>query len=76
VAAGGLFGRAALFALVGGFLVRAAVRHDATKGVGLDAALKEMASKTYGPVVLAVFAAGMFLFGAFCFVEARYRKVL
>jgi hypothetical protein len=76
VAAGGLFGRAGLFALVGGFLVRGAVRHDPAKGVGLDAALKEVASKGYGPFALTLFAAGMFLFGLFCFVEARYRKVL
>ena len=76
IAAGGLLGRAGLFLLVGGFLVRGALRHDPTKGVGLDAALKEVTIKAYGPYVLTLFAAGMFLFGAFCFLEARYRKVL
>ena len=76
IAAGGLLGRAVVFGLVGGFLVRAAVRHDPQSGVGLDGALKEVASKAYGPYALALLAAGLLLFGLFSFVEARYRSTL
>ena len=75
VAFGGLVGRMAVFLLVGGFLVRAGVRHDPGRGVGLDAALKEVAAKRYGPWALALFAAGLLLFAAFSFLEARYREV-
>jgi hypothetical protein len=75
VAVGGLLGRMAVFTLAGGFLVRAGVRHDPAKGVGLDAALKEVASKQYGPWVLLLFAVGLLSFALFSFVEARYRRI-
>ena len=68
--------RAVAYALVGGFLVRAAIRHDPDKGVGLDAALKELAMTTGGPLLLAAVAIGLLLFGVFQLVLARYRRVL
>jgi hypothetical protein len=75
IAVGGLVGRMAVFALVGGFLLRAAVRYDPTKGVGLDAALKEVRGKPYGPWALLVFALALLLFGVFSLLQARWRRV-
>lgn len=75
IAVAGLLGKGLIFGLVGAFLVRAAIKYDATTGVGLDGALKAVASKGYGPFALVVFAAALMMFGAFSFIEARYRDV-
>jgi hypothetical protein len=75
IAVGGLIGRMAVFSLVGGFLLRAAVRYDPNKGVGLDAALKEVRGKAYGPWALLAFAVALILFGVFSLLQARWRNV-
>jgi type IV secretory pathway TrbD component len=70
----GYVGRGVVFVLVGGFLARAAIRHDPASGVGLDAALKELLDTPFGSPVLVAVAAGLILFGAHCAVEARYSR--
>jgi hypothetical protein len=75
IAVGGLLGRMLVFGLVGSFLVRAAIRYDAHQGVGLDAALKEVRGKAYGPWALLVFAVALALFGVFSLLQARWRRV-
>jgi hypothetical protein len=75
IAVAGLVGRMLVFGLVGGFLVRAAVRYDPHKGVGLDAALKEVREKAYGPYALVVFAIALIMFGVFSLLQARWRKL-
>jgi hypothetical protein len=75
IAVGGLIGRMLVFSLVGGFLVRAAVRYDPNRGVGLDAALKEVRGKAYGPWALLAFAVALMLFGVFSLLQARWRRV-
>lgn len=64
------------YLLVGGFLLRAAVRHDPSRGVGLDAALKELVGAPGGPLLLGGIAVGLLAFGVFQLVLARYRRVL
>lgn len=76
VAAVGLAARAVVFGLVGTFLVRAAVRYDPNEAVGVDGALQRLADAPYGPALLAVVAAGLFTFGLFSFLEARYRRLM
>lgn len=76
VATVGLAARAVVFALVGTFLVRAAVRYDPKEAVGVDGALQRLADAPYGPVLLAIVAAGLFTFGLFSFLEARYRRLM
>lgn len=75
VAVAGLIGRMLVFGLVGGFLVRAAVRYDPREGVGLDAALKEVGEKSYGPWGLSLFAVALMMFGLFSLLQARWRRV-
>ena len=72
----GHLARMVAFLVVGGFLVRAAVRIDPQEGVGLDASLHEVAARSYGPVLLAVVAIGLVAFGLYQLVQARYRRVL
>ncbi len=72
----GLVARGVAFALVGFFVVQAAATYDPKKAQGLDASLRSLAQAPYGRPLLLVVAAGLVSFGLWCFVEARYRKVL
>lgn len=66
--------RGVVFALMGVFLVKAALEYDPQEAIGLDGALKELASQPYGSVLLGLVAVGLLLYGLYCLVEARYRK--
>jgi hypothetical protein len=66
--------RGVVFAIMGWFLVRAAVQYDSAEAVGLDGALRRLAGQPYGPWLLVVTALGLLAYGAFCFVNARYRR--
>jgi hypothetical protein len=71
----GLAARMVVFVLIGIFLVKAALDYNPKDAVGLDGALQRLASHSYGHVLLAIVAIGLVAYGAFCFVDARYRKV-
>jgi len=74
----GLFGhlsRMVVFALVGYFLIRAALDHNPDKAVSLDGALTALGQASYGPTLLGVVAAGLILFAAYSVADARYRRV-
>jgi len=67
--------RAIVFALVGWFLIRAAVEYDPDKAVGLDGALAKLGQAAYGPILLGIVAAGLICFAAYSVADARYRRV-
>ena len=74
----GAFGsvaRAVVFVLVGVFLVKAAVLSSAGQTKGLDAVFRSVASFPYGSWLLALLACGLFCYGLYCLVEARYRDL-
>lgn len=71
----GLAVRGLGIALIGGFLVDAAVRFDPAKAKGLDAALKTLAQQALGKLLLFMATLGLFAFAAWSFLEARYRKI-
>lgn len=71
----GLVSRALVFAIVGYFLLRAAIDHKASKAVSVDGALRRVAEQPYGPWLLAVVAAGLILFAIYSFAEARYQRL-
>jgi Domain of Unknown Function (DUF1206) len=71
----GFVARGIVFSLIGVFLVRAAYQYDPKEAVGIDGALAEVAHASYGPLLLGLVAAGLFAFGLYSFVEARYREV-
>ena len=68
-------GRGLVYALVGGFLVQAALTFDAKKAKGLDEALKSLSHQPLGDVLLAVMALGMVAFALWSFCEAAYKKL-
>jgi hypothetical protein len=75
----GMFGhlaRMVAYFVCGGFVVRAALRFEPRRGVGLDGALHEVAGRSYGPWLLVVVGFGLISFGAYQFVLARYREIL
>ena len=64
-----------VFALIGYFLLRAAIDFDPDKAVSLDGALSALAHASYGPLLLGIVAAGLIAFAAYSLADARYRKV-
>lgn len=75
VGAVGLAGRGLVVALVGVFLVRAALTFDAHASKGLDASLKSLQGQAFGHVLLAVAAVGLLAFGVWSFAEAAWRRI-
>ena len=71
----GHLARAVVFALIGWFLIKAAIDYDPDKAVGLDGALAKLASSAFGPVVLGIVAAGLIAFACYSVLDARYRRV-
>jgi Domain of Unknown Function (DUF1206) len=75
IAFAGLMARAVVFGLIAWFFARAAIQYDPKEAKGLDGALQEVADAPYGKWLLAIVAAGLFLYGVFCLIQARYREV-
>lgn len=63
------------YAIVGVLLVVAAVTFDPAKSTGLDGALRTLAAKPFGVALLGIVALGFAVYGVFCFLQSRYRKV-
>jgi hypothetical protein len=74
----GCFGyvtRAAVFAIIGLFLIYAAVDSNAHEATGLAGALQTIRGQPHGAVLLGVTAAGLCAFGAYGIAEAVYRRI-
>ncbi len=71
----GHLARALLFALAGWFLLKAAWEYDPKEAIGIDGALRKVASAEYGDLLLGCVAAGLLAYALFCVVQARYREV-
>ncbi len=66
--------RGVVFALIGIFVIKAALDHQPGKARGFDAALKSIAHAPFGQFLLMAAAVGLVCFGAYSFAEARYRR--
>jgi uncharacterized protein DUF1206 len=71
----GYLARMVVFALIGYFLIKAALDYDPDKAIALDGALAHLGQSSYGPLLLGVVAAGLVCFGAYSIADARFRKV-
>jgi hypothetical protein len=55
--------------------VRAGWQHDASEAIGFDEALAKLAQRDGGPLWLGAAAAGLFAYGLFSVLQARYRDI-
>ena len=72
----GLAARGIAFLVSGWFLVQAGLRYDPNEARGLGGALETLASQPYGPWLLGLVALGLIAYGAYSFLQARYRKIV
>jgi hypothetical protein len=63
-----------VFAIIGWFLIKAAVDFEARAVVNLGGALATLAHATYGKWLLGATACGLLVYAAFGFAQARYHR--
>ncbi|KLK91977.1 membrane protein [Microvirga vignae] len=71
----GFAARGVVFVIIGGFLILAALHGSSSEVHGLGGALQTLQQQPYGWVLLALTAIGLFAFGLFGLVQARYRHI-
>ena len=71
----GLTARGVTFAVIGWFLVRAAMNVDPSEARGLAGALRTLAQQDYGRWLLGLVAVGLTAYGLLSLVNARYRRI-
>jgi hypothetical protein len=71
----GFAARGVVFVMVGGFLILAAWHSNSEEAHGLGGALEALQQQPYGWLLLALTALGLFAFGVFGLVQARYRHI-
>lgn len=72
----GLGARGVVFAIIGVFLVQAAVRYNPQEAGGVGQALQELAQQPYGAVLLGVVALGFVGYGLYSgIILTRYRRM-
>ncbi len=72
----GWIGRGAVVALLGVFLIDAAVTYDADQAEGLDGALRQAAEQPFGTFAVAFIAVALMIYGGFAALSARHRLIL
>jgi hypothetical protein len=78
VTALGIFGflaRAFVFAMIGVFLLFAAINSRSSEAKGFAGALGVIQQQPYGSVLLGITAAGLLAFGLYGIGEAAYRRI-
>jgi hypothetical protein len=71
----GFAARGVVFVMIGGFLLLAAIYSSSSQVRGLGGALETLQQQPYGWVLLSLTAIGLFAFGLFGLVQARYRHI-
>lgn len=71
----GLLARSVVYALIGWFLIQAAITANPDQAGGLGEALQTLAQQPYGPWLLGIVALGLMLYGIYSLVLARYRRI-
>lgn len=72
----GLTARGVVFAIIGIFLIQAAVQYQPSEAAGLSGALRSLEQQPFGPFILGVVALGLIAYGVFMFVLALYRRII
>jgi hypothetical protein len=72
----GLAARGVVFLMSGWFLIQAGLRFDPSEAQGLGGALETLARQPSGPWLLGLVALGLIAYGAYSFLQARYRRIV
>jgi len=72
----GWAGRAAMMALIGFFLVSAAIRFDPEDAQGLDGSLRNATSSGPGTALVIAVGGGLVVFGVFCAISAPKQRLV
>ena len=70
----GEIGRGVALALIGYFLLRAALSYDAGQATGLDGALRRAAETSWSRILVIVVAIGFMCYGVFCLATFTRRR--
>lgn len=71
----GLIARGIVLGIMAWFLLRAAMGSGTAQSAGLDDALAEIASQTYGTILLLIVALGLAAFGVYSMAMGYYRRI-
>jgi hypothetical protein len=71
----GIAARGVVFTVIALFLIKAGLDHDPSQARDLGAALQEVQQQPFGTLLLATVGAGLFLYGFYNLVRARYRAI-
>lgn len=71
----GIAARAVVFALIGVFLIRAAMQRDSSEAGGIAQSLRALAGASYGKYALGAVAFGLVAYGVYQIATARYRHM-
>ena len=71
----GIAARAVVFAMIGVFLIRAAMQSDSGEAGGIGQSLRALAGADNGRIVLAAVAFGLIAYGVYQIATARYRRM-
>jgi hypothetical protein len=71
----GIAARAVVFAMIGVFVVRAAMQADSGEAGGIGDSLRALAGADYGRIVLGAVAFGLVAYGIYQIATARYRHM-
>lgn len=68
--------RGIVFAVIGIFLIQAAIHSNASEARGIGAALAALLEQPFGRWLLGFVAFGLIAYSVYCVVEARYRRTV
>jgi hypothetical protein len=72
----GMPARGVVFAMVGIFLIKAAIDYNPGEAGGVNDALQTLARGPFGPWLLAVIAIGLVAYGGYMLIEAKYHRII
>ena len=72
----GMTARGIVFAVIGIFLIQAAIHSNASEARGIGAALAALLEQPFGRWLLGFVAFGLIAYSVYCVVEARYRRTV
>jgi hypothetical protein len=71
----GYLARAVIMALIGVFLLRAAIDYDAEQASGLDDALRRTAGSSWGAALVAITGIGLIVYGLYAALSAPRERL-